>query len=140
MGGRGGRVMAEIPEYYFRIRDNGASVFHVQPQDRESRLEMVEIAAVNVKNGKIRAHGDHVLSGADRTAIEAWLEVRRGVVAAREAARPAKCIEALNQTAHWAQTRASVAELDAATDGLLLAMHDLRRVLVRKRAERSADK
>ena len=42
----------------------------------------------------------------------------------------------VNQTAQWAQSRASDDQLDAVTDALLLAMHDLRSVLVRKRADR----
>ena len=39
-------------------------------------------------------------------------------------------------TAQWAQTRASDEQLEAVTDALLLAMHDLRSVLVRKQSER----
>jgi hypothetical protein len=42
----------------------------------------------------------------------------------------------LNLTAHWVQTRASADDLAAVTDQLLLAMHDLRNVLVRKLSER----
>ncbi|VAV88512.1 FIG00992248: hypothetical protein, partial [hydrothermal vent metagenome] len=42
----------------------------------------------------------------------------------------------LNTTAQWVQSRATDAELEDVTDALLLAMHDLRSVLVRKKADR----
>ena len=42
----------------------------------------------------------------------------------------------MNLTAQWAQSKASDAQLDAVTDSLLLAMHDLRSTLVRKKADR----
>ena len=45
-------------------------------------------------------------------------------------------MEHLNLTTQWVQSRATDAELDAVTDDLLLAMHDLRSTLVRKKADR----
>ena len=42
----------------------------------------------------------------------------------------------MNLTAQWAQSRASDDQLEDITDALLLAMHDLRSVLVRKKADR----
>ncbi len=45
-------------------------------------------------------------------------------------------IDHLNLTAHWANSRATDAQLEEVTDALLLAMHDLRSVLVRKKADR----
>ena len=41
----------------------------------------------------------------------------------------------MNLTTQWAQTRASEEQLDLVANHLLLAMHDLRTVLVRKRSE-----
>jgi hypothetical protein len=42
----------------------------------------------------------------------------------------------MNLTAHWAQSRATDEQLEQVTDPLLLAMHDLRSVLVRRKADR----
>ena len=39
-------------------------------------------------------------------------------------------------TAQWAQSKAEATQLEEVTDDLLLAMHDLRTVLVRKKSER----
>ncbi len=131
--------MSELPEYYFRLRENGAAVFRVETETRAKRLDMTEIAAVNARNGNVKPHGQTVLTAADEAAIADWLAARQAVLAVREAATPEACIEQLNLTAQWAQSRASDADLAAATDALLLAMHDLRSVLVRKKAGRVAD-
>ena len=47
-----------------------------------------------------------------------------------------RAVDYLNTTTHWAQSKADDEQLEQVTDALLLAMHDLRGVLVRKKAER----
>ena len=42
----------------------------------------------------------------------------------------------MNLTEQWGQSKASEDQLGAGTDSLLLAMHDLSTVLVRKKADR----
>ena len=64
------------------------------------------------------------------------MEARIEVLAGRDIDDIHRTIDHLSQTAHWAQTKASADQLDAVTEALLLAMHDLRMVLVRKQAER----
>ena len=44
----------DLPDYYYRIRENGAAVFLVDTENRQRRIDMEEIAIVNVKNGNIR--------------------------------------------------------------------------------------
>jgi hypothetical protein len=128
--------MTDLPEFYFRIRENGAAVYRVSTENRQRRIEMAEIAVVNIKNGNIRPHGDHVLSDAEQAAIDAWMEARRAEMARRDLDDIHRAIDHLNLTAHWAQSRATEAELEDVTDRLLLAMHDLRTVLVRKKSDR----
>ena len=128
--------MGDLPDYYFRIRENGAQVFRVDTENRQRRIEMDQIAAVNVRNGDIKAHGDRTLSDGDLTAIRVWLAERQALLARREVDDLLRTIDHLNLTTQWVQGRASPAQLDEVTDALLLAMHDLRSVLVRKKAER----
>ncbi|WP_371059935.1 hypothetical protein [Rhodosalinus sp. 5P4] len=128
--------MADLPDYYFRVRDNGALVFRVDTENRHRRIEMDPIAAVNIRNGEIRPQGDRVLSETDVEVIRDWMAERREVVAAREMDDIFRAVDHLNLTAHWAQTRATDAELDEVTESLLMAMHDLRSVLVRRKSER----
>jgi hypothetical protein len=129
-------MTAELPDYYFRVRENGAAVFRVSTENRQRRIEMDEIAVVNVKNGNIKPHGDVVLSEADLSAIEAWIADRQAQLAAREVDDILRTVDHLNLTAQWAQSRATDEQLEAVTDRLLLTMHDLRTVLVRKKADR----
>lgn len=129
-------MSTELPEYYFRVRENGAFVFRVDTENRQRRIDMDQIAVVNTKNGEIRPHGDRSLSAEDMAEIEAWMEARQALQAARDVDDILRTVDHLNLTAHWAQSRASDADLDRITDALLLAMHDLRTVLVRKKAER----
>lgn len=128
----------DLPDYYFRIRENGAAVFRVDTENRQRRIELEEIAFVNARNGTIKAHGDAALTEADRAAIADWLAARQAELAAREVDDILRAIDHMNLTTHWAQTRASDEALEAVTDRLLLAMHDLRSVLVRRKAERLA--
>ncbi|MCR9127456.1 MAG: hypothetical protein NXH82_15190 [Rhodobacteraceae bacterium] len=125
-----------LPEYYFRIRENGAVVFRVDAGNRNRRLELDPIAVVNTRNGEVKPQGNRTLSEADRAHIGAWLDRRRAALTDREARAAGETVEAMNLTAQWAQSRATDAELEAITEDLLLAMHDLRAVLVRKKSER----
>ena len=127
---------ADLPDYYFRVRENGAAVFRIGTENRQRRIEMVEIAAVNVKNGNIKPHGEVELTKADRTAIEDWLAARQAQLAAREVDDILRTVDHLNLTTQWAQSRATDAQLEADTDTLLLAMHDLRTMLVKRKADR----
>lgn len=129
-------MSAELPEYYFRVRENGAFVFRVDIENRQRRIEMDQIAAINIRNGEVRPHGDHCLSEADLSAIRGWMAERADLLARRDIDDILRTVDHLNLTAQWAQTRASDDQLDQITDTLLLAMHDLRAVLVRRKADR----
>ncbi|PYF09749.1 hypothetical protein C8J30_107121 [Rhodobacter viridis] len=129
-------MAGDLPEYYFRIRDNGAAVFRVDTENRQRRIEMDQIAVVNVKNGEIKAQGDRKLTPGDLREIEAWMAKRIALLAARDIDDILRAVDHLNLTTHWVQSKATDAQLEEVTDPLLLAMHDLRSVLVRKKAER----
>ncbi len=129
-------MSADLPDYYFRVRENGAFVFRVDTENRQRRIDMDQIAVVNIRNGEVKPHGDRVLSDADKAAIGAWMAERSAVLEQRNIDDILRAVDYLNLTAHWVQARASDAELEQITDTLLLAMHDLRTVLVRKKADR----
>jgi hypothetical protein len=129
-------MSADLPDYYFRVRENGAAVFRLGTENRQRRIEMDEIATVNVKSGNIKPHGEVELTEADRTAIGDWLAARQAQLAMREVDDILRTVDHLNLTTQWAQSRATDAQLEAVTDALLLAMHDLRSMLVRRKADR----
>lgn len=129
-------MAGDLPDYYFRIRENGAAVFKVDTENRQRRIEMDQIAVVNIRNGEIKPQGDRRLTPEDLAEIEAWMAKRVALLAARDIDDILRAVDYLNLTTHWVQTKASEAQLDEVSDSLLLAMHDLRTVLVRKKAER----
>lgn len=128
--------MTGLPEYYFRVRENGAAVFRVDTENRHRRIDMDQIAVVNIRSGEVKPQGERVLSEADMAAIRDWMAERTQLLAARQIDDIRRTVDHLNLTAQWAQARATPAELEEITDTLLLAMHDLRTVLVRKKSER----
>lgn len=129
-------MAGDLPDYYFRVRDNGALVFRVDTENRQRRIEMDQIATINIRNGEVKPHGDRRLTDEDMAAITGWMTRRTALLAAREVDDILRAVDHLNLTAQWVQTRATEEQLDAVTDTLLLAMHDLRSVLVRKKADR----
>jgi hypothetical protein len=131
-------VASDLPGLYFRVRENGALVFRIDAENRNRRVEMDQIATVNVKNGEVKPHGDRELSAGDLAAIRDWMAARRDILAARDVDDILRTVDHLNLTAHWAQAKATDSQLAAVTDALLLAMHDLRSVLVRRKADRLA--
>ena len=129
-------MAGELPDYYFRVRENGAVVFRVDTENRQRRIEMDQIAVVNIRNGEIKPHGDRSLSDADLAEIKTWMAARSETLAHRDMDDIHRAIDHLNLTTQWAQSRADDQQLEDVTDALLLAMHDLRSVQVRKKAAR----
>lgn len=125
-----------LPEYYFRVRENGALVFRIDTGNRQRRIEMDQIAVVNIRNGEVKPHGGRELTATDRAEIEAWMEARQALLAKRDIDDILRAVDHMNLTTQWAQSKATPEQLDQVTDALLLAMHDLRTVLVRKKADR----
>lgn len=129
-------MAGELPEYYFRVRENGAIVFRVDTENRQRRIEMDQIAVINIRNGEIKPHGDRTLTDADLARIKDWMQARSEVLAHRDIDDIHRAVDYMNLTTQWVQSRASDAQLEDVTDALLLAMHDLRSTLVRKKADR----
>jgi hypothetical protein len=129
-------MSGQLPDYYFRVRENGALVFRVDTENRQRRIEMDQIAVVNIRNGEIKPQGDRVLNERDLEVIHEWMAERTALLAERDIDDIYRAVDYLNLTTQWAQAKATEEQLEAVTDDLLFAMHDLRSVLVRKKADR----
>lgn len=124
-----------LPPFYFRIRDNGAAVFKLDSDPHHRRMEMEEIATLNIRNGSVKPHGERPLRPEEQAAITAWMTTRQAQLQAREIDQAQLLIEEINLLTHWLQSKAEPAQIEALCDPLLLAMHDLRSTLIRKRSE-----
>lgn len=129
-------MAGDLPDYYFRIRENGALVFRVDTENRQRRIEMDQIASINIRNGEVKPHGERKLTAEDLCEIQNWIAHRSHQLAEREVDDILRAVDHMNLTTQWAQTRATEEQLEQVTDAILLAMHDLRSVLVRKKADR----
>ena len=49
-------MAGDLPDYYFRVRENGAFVFRVDTENRQRRIDMDQIATVNIRKGEIKPH------------------------------------------------------------------------------------
>lgn len=127
---------SDLPKYFFRVRENGAAVFRVDTENRQRRIELDQIAVINMRNGEVKPQGDRELTDADIEEIETWMAERASILAQRDIDDIHRAVDYLNITAQWVQSKASDAQLDAVTNDLLLAMHDLRSILIRKKADR----
>ncbi|MEX0306670.1 MAG: hypothetical protein AB3N12_04715 [Ruegeria sp.] len=125
-----------LPEYYFRVRENGAAVFRIDTENRQRRIEMDQIAVINIRNGDVKPQGQRVLTDADKAEIMRWMDERKALLARRDMDDIHRTVDHLNLTTQWAQSKATDAQLEEVTDRLLMAMHDLRSVLVRKKSDR----
>ncbi|GGE39021.1 hypothetical protein [Actibacterium pelagium] len=128
--------MTSLPKLYFRIRDNGAAVFRVDTENRFRRIEMDQIAIANHRNGEIKVHNGRTLTDDERAQIEDWIATRQNLLKSRAMDEVLRTVDHLNQTTQWAQSKASDEELEEITDALMMAMHDLRSTLVKKKADR----
>ena len=129
-------MTTELPEFYFRIRENGAVVFRVSTNNAQQRIEMDQIAVINIRNGEVKPHGQHNLTEVETAEIARWMDQRSTLLAKRGIDDIHRTVDTLNQTTQWAQSKASDEQLDEVTDRLLMAMYDLRTVLIRKKADR----
>lgn len=128
--------MSDLPNLYFRVRENGAAVFRLDGENRDRRLELEQIAVINTNRGDFKTLGDYILTEAERQAITDWLQARLTILGAREMDDVHRAIDQINLTSQWAQSKATDDQLNEVTEQLLLAMHDLRGILVRKKADR----
>ena len=118
-------------DLYFRIKDNGATVFRINDETRRRRLDLQPVAKANVRNGDIKLRKDVTLSDAELSEIKAWLDARSTELQGREIEQARLTIEQLNTTANWISSKPDEALADAISEDLLMAMHDLRTAIVR---------
>ncbi|GAD54031.1 hypothetical protein MBELCI_0083 [Limimaricola cinnabarinus LL-001] len=129
-------MMTDLSGYYFRVKETGGTMYRIGDETRHRRVDLEQVAVINTRNGDIRGPGNRPLAPEDQAAAETWLTRRQAILAARQIDDIHRAIDHMNLTAQWVQSQASAEDLDAVTEPLLLAMHDLRTILVRKKADR----
>lgn len=124
-----------MSELYFRVRDNGAQVFRIMEDPREARTRLEPLAVLNLRTGDLRLQGGREPTGAEQAEIDAWTKARRETLAEREVDDIRRTVEAIQTAAGWVQSKAEDDAFRMVADDLLMAAHDLRQAIVRKKAD-----
>ena len=69
---------------FFRERENGTVVFWIDTENRQYRAKMDQIAAINIRNGEIKPHGQRTLPDRGKAEIEHWMKVQKAYLARRD--------------------------------------------------------
>ena len=121
--------MFDRPNLYFRRKDNGTAVFRITDSEH-SRMNLHQIAMLK-RNGEVKPLNNQEVTEVEITEITAWHEAREAGQQARDTARIDTLIGEINATAQWLQSSANGAQINAAAEPLLMAIHDLRTTLVK---------
>ncbi|MGB0412610.1 MAG: hypothetical protein ACPGFA_13555 [Pikeienuella sp.] len=124
---------------YFRIKDNGATVFRVEDENRQRRMDFQPIAEANTRNGDIKPRKDANLSDAENAEITNWIEMRRAALRERETTNAQLTLEQINASANWFSGKPDIPTAEAFADDMLLALHDLRSAIVRFKSKNMTD-
>ena len=116
---------------YYRHRKNGAVVFRLEVANRQRRIELNQIASIS-KTGKIIPHKRRPPTEAEVEEMTRWWADWHARADTEQLTESEKFLVELNEFTDWFQRRAEHAAVDAASDPLLMALLDLRQVVVRR--------
>ena len=124
---------------YYRLRRQGALVFRMEVANRQRRIELNQVAAISA-SGEVTPHRRRPASDAEMAEAAAWW---RDWCARRDAGRlteTERFMAELNGFTDWMAREAPDDEVAGLSDPLLLALLDLRQVVVRRLSEVEADR
>jgi hypothetical protein len=126
--------MTGAPErrYYFRVRPGGAMLLRIDHDPRLRRSRMSRVAGIDLSARAVLPSDAPNLTDEEAALIRDWLDKGNGL-----SGKGAEAVAQIGHIAHWAHFIARPDELAQATEELLLAMQDLREVLVNKAAQRA---
>jgi hypothetical protein len=122
-------------QLYYRTKDNGASVYRVDTENRQKRMDLVHIANINLKKSAINPRDESPPTPSETVEIQQWIADRQVTIATRQLDDVYRMMDTMNETAQWIQTRSTSEQLDRIADQLLLSMHDLRSAIVRRKTD-----
>ena len=124
---------------YYRLRRQGALVFRMEVANRQRRIELNQIASITGA-GEVVPHKRRPASEAELAEAAAWW---RDWCARRDADRlpeTERFVAELNRFTDWMAREAPDGEVAEMSDPLLMALLDLRQVVVRRLSEVEAER
>ncbi|MEM1299601.1 MAG: hypothetical protein AAGH68_10015 [Pseudomonadota bacterium] len=129
---------ARAMKLYYRHRKNGAVVFRLEVANRQRRIELNQIASIS-KTGEVIPHKRRQPTDAEMEEIAAWWADWNARKDTEQLSDSELFLAELNQFTDWFQRRAEPEEVDVASDPLLMALLDLRQVVVRRLSDMPSD-
>ena len=77
-------MMDKPDSLYFRVKENGAAVFRVDVENQHKRLDVSQIAVINIAKGEFRPQGDEPPTKEEEKRIEAWIKERQQALSNRQ--------------------------------------------------------
>ena len=121
---------ASAMKLYYRHRKNGAVVFRLEVANRQRRIELNQIASI-AKTGEVVPHKRRPPTDAEMAEIREWWATWQARADTDQLSETEKFLVELNRFTDWFQRRAEYEEVDDTSDPLLMAILDLRQVVVR---------
>lgn len=122
-----------MSELYYRCRPGAASVFRIG-ETAGRRVEMTQIATVNLRNGTSKPANATPPSPEEDAQIAEWTQARRAKEADARKREAETLADTMGSVTHWLRTEATEEDVDHIERRLTIAMHDLRRTLMRRKS------
>ena len=115
---------------FYRHRKNGVHVFRVDTENRDRRIQLVQIASIN-RMGEVTPHKRHPATEQELAEIAGWHAAFSERVAAGDLSTFEKELARFNHFTHWVMQKAPPEDLATHADMLLMALVDMRQTVVR---------
>ena len=125
------QAAASAMKLYYRHRKNGAVVFRLEVSNRQRRIELNQISSI-AKNGEIVPHKRRPPTDAEIEEMTVWWAQWNAKRDTDQLTETEAFLQELNVFTDWVQRRAPDEVVDAGSDPLLMAILDLRQVIVRR--------
>lgn len=119
-----------LPNIFFRVKDNGASVYRVGTAKSSGRIEFSKLATVVLKSQKINTQNEVTLTPDELREINEWMRQQRSDRLAEDLRRISRDV---NLATHQIASSSEIDdELEAAINTVLLSLFDLQREITEK--------
>lgn len=124
---------------YYRLRKKGALVFRMEIANRQRRIELNQIATISA-DGEVVPHRRRPATDAEIAEAASWWQDWCARRKAGRLAETERVMAELNAFTDWMAREAPDGEVATLSDPLLMALLDLRQVVVRRLSEVEADR
>ena len=121
--------------FYFRAREQNASIYRISADNRKSRDIYDHVGTVVYQSGKIKPQDGASFTSEEENEIAEWVSRHKTRLNKIAKTKAEELIVDVNHVAHWIQSSANDKQITEIFEDLVLALHDLRQTAVRRYAK-----